>query len=181
MLGFVFGLTGFLMNHRAVMKIAVDRAEVTHAQMTLTQSFQTPEALAEWLKTRAAMPNARVNIRQEPASTVRWRNDVVMQPERWNINLSTAKVAINAKHIPGSGVVDVETQDATAWGVLMRMHMSTGASSVWILAADTVAGALMFLTLTGVLLWSKFRAPRLLGLAILIALPSTALLCLANA
>jgi hypothetical protein len=63
----------------------------------------------------------------------------------------------------------------------MRMHMSTGASSVWILAADTVAGALMFLTLTGVLLWSKFRAPRLFGLAILIALPSTALLCLANA
>ncbi|HEU4655303.1 MAG TPA: hypothetical protein VFS47_15045 [Steroidobacteraceae bacterium] len=63
----------------------------------------------------------------------------------------------------------------------MRMHMSTGASSVWILAADTVAGALMFLTLTGVLLWSKFRAPRLMGVAILIALPTTALLCIANA
>ncbi|HEU4655304.1 MAG TPA: hypothetical protein VFS47_15050 [Steroidobacteraceae bacterium] len=91
MLGFVFGLTGFLMNHRAVMKIPVERAEVARAQIPLTQSFQTPEALAEWLKTRAAMPNARVNIRPEPASTVRWRDDVVVQPERWNINLSTAK------------------------------------------------------------------------------------------
>jgi hypothetical protein len=181
MLGFVFGLTGFLMNHRAVMKIPVEHAEVAHARIPLTQSFATAEALAEWLKSRAAMPNAQVNIRQEPAAAIRWRDDIVQQPERWNIHLNTPKLAVNAKYTPGSGVIDVETQDATAWGILMRMHKSTGASRAWILAADTVAGALMFLTLTGVLLWSKFRAPRLLGVAILIVLPTTALLCVASA
>jgi hypothetical protein len=51
------------------------------------------------------------------------------------------------------------------------MHTGAGASAVWILLVDTIAGALMVLTLSGVLLWSRLRPPRLLGLGVLLALP----------
>jgi hypothetical protein len=95
----------------------------------------------------------------------------VQQPERWSVNLSTPKVTVSAKHIPGSGIIDIETQNATAWGLLLRMHTGSGATAAWILLVDTVAGALMILTLSSVLLWSKLRAPRLLGVAVLIAVP----------
>jgi uncharacterized protein len=178
-LGFAFGLSGFLLNHRAVMKIPVERAEVTHAQVVIGQSFANPQELVSWLKQRAGLPYVRSNIKKEPASTVQWRGQAAQQPERWQVNLNTPTLSVNAKHIPGSGVVDVETQDATAWGVLLRLHTGSGASATWILLADTIAGALMILTLSGVLLWSRFRAPRLLGIAVLIALPVATALYLA--
>jgi len=80
-------------------------------------------------------------------------------------------VSVSAKYVPGSHVVELETQDATAWGLLLRLHTDSGASTLWILIADAIAGMFMMLTLTGVLLWSKLRAPRLLGVAVLVTAP----------
>lgn len=170
-LGFGFGLTGFLMNHRAIMKIPIERAEVTHAQVAIPQSFSNADELAVWLKARAELPGARSNIRKEPASLVQWRGQAAQQPEHWTVSLNTPKVSVSGKHIPGSRVVDVETQDATAWGVLLRLHTGSGAATTWVLLADTIAGALMILTLSGVLLWSKLRTPRLLGATVLMTVP----------
>jgi hypothetical protein len=180
-LGFVFGLTGFLMNHRALMKIPIERAEVTRAQVEIPQSFADAGQLESWLKQRAALPDARSNIKTEPAATVLWRGQKAQQPERWTVSINTSTVSVNAKYIPGSAVVDVETQDATAWGALMRLHMGSGASAFWVLLSDTIAGALMILTLSGVLLWSKLRLPRLLGATVLMAVPIATVIYLAMA
>lgn len=169
--GFVFGLTGFLLNHRAVMKIPVERAIVTRAQVAIPQPFANVDELASWIKQRAVLPEVRQAVKTEPAATVLWRGQRVQQLERWSVSLNTTKVSVSAKHIPGSHVVDVETQDATAMGVLTRLHMSSGASAFWVLVSDTIAGALMILTLSGVLLWSKLRTPRLLGAAVFIGAP----------
>jgi len=53
----------------------------------------------------------------------------------------------------------------------MRLHTGSGASVLWVLIADTVAGAVVVLTLTGVLLWTRLRLPRLAGAAVLLAAP----------
>lgn len=178
-LGFVFGLTGFLMNHRAVMKIPIERGEVSRAQVEIPNSFADAEELASWLKERAALPNTRANVRSEPTSTVRWRGQVGQQPERWTVSINTSKASVSARHIPGSGIVDVETQDATVWGVLMRLHTGSGASAGWVLLADTIAGALVILTLSGALLWSKLRTPRLIGVVVLLTVPAVTAIYLA--
>jgi hypothetical protein len=170
-LGFIFGLSGLLLNHRAVMKIPVERAQVTQTQATLTQAMTTPDELAQWLAAHANLPGVRANIRKERAATVVWRGQITPQAERWSVTLNTPKVSVSAKYVPGSQVVELETQDATAWGLLLRLHSGSGASPLWILIADTIAGVFMVLTLTGVLLWSRLRAPRLLGVAVLIAAP----------
>jgi hypothetical protein len=170
-IGLLFGLSGLLLNHRALLKIPVERTEVTNASVVYPGEFPNVDALADWLKDYAGLAGARANKRKEDGSTVQWRGQTVEQPERWSVNLSTPKVSVSAKHIPGSGVIEVETQSATAWGLLLRMHTGTGASVPWILLVDTIAGALIVLTLSGVLLWSKLRAPRLAGVAVLIAVP----------
>ncbi len=179
LLGLLFGLTGFLMNHRAVMKIAVQRSEASQVQVTVPSAFTSADELTVWLRGRMAMPTARPIVRIEPASIAQFMGQEMSQPERWSVTLSTPKISVSAKHIPGSGVVDLETQDATAWGVLMRLHMASGASAGWILLADTIAGALMILALSGVLLWSKLRAPRLAGAAVFLAAPFAAAIYLA--
>jgi uncharacterized protein len=170
-IGLLFGLSGFLLNHRAVLKIPVEKAEVSKADVTYTEQFADIDALATWLSGYAKLEGARLNKRKEGGEQVQWRGQSVAQPERWSVNLATPKVTVSAKHIPGSGVIEVETQDATAMGLLLRMHTGAGANVLWILLVDTIAGALIVLTLSGVLLWSKLRAPRLAGVAVLTALP----------
>jgi len=170
-IGLLFGLSGLLLNHRAVLKIPVERAEVANATVTHAEEFADIDALAAWLSDYARLEGARTNKRKEGGGKVQWRGQNIDQPERWSVNLSTPKLTVSAKHVPGSGTIEVETQDATALGLIMRMHTGTGASVVWILLVDTIAGALMVLTLSGVLLWSKLRAPRLAGVVVLTAVP----------
>ena len=170
-IGLLFGISGFLLNHRGLLKIPVERAEVANASVVYPGELADIDALAKWLEDYAGLAGARANKRKENGGTVQWRGQTVEQPERWSVNLATPQITVSAKHIPGSGVIEVETQNATALGLLLRMHQGTGAGVPWILLVDTIAGALIVLTLSGVLLWSKLRAPRLAGVAVLIAVP----------
>ena len=56
--------------------------------------------------------------------------------------------------------------DPNLLATLNRLHMATGASAAWILLTDTLAGALIALSLTGILLWTKLHGSRLLALGI---------------
>lgn len=170
-IGLAFGLTGFLLNHRAIMKIPVERAEVSHTQAKVEQPLASPEELGKWLANYAGLPDAKPMIRQERGSTVSWRGRPTQQAERWNVMINTPKASVSAKYVPGGNVVELENQDATLLGLLIRLHTGVGASAFWILLADSIAVALMTLTLTGALLWSKLRAPRLIGMSVLLAAP----------
>lgn len=177
-LGFGFGFTGFLLNHRAVMKIPVERAEVSRAQVPVQQHFDDPKAFGRWLQAYAHLPEGRVMTRIEGGGTVNWRGNTIEQPERWSATIGTPKLTVAAKYVRGNNSVDVETQDATLLGVLLKLHTGNGVSAFWILVADTIAGALMVLTLSGVLLWTKLRTPRLAGMLVLCALPFAAVVYL---
>jgi len=180
MLGFMFGVTGLLMNHRTVLKIPVEKAEITRTQVTIPSAIESPAELTTWMRGRFALPDARAVVRiQEPAH-VRFMGQELTQPARWSVTLATPKISVSAAHIPDSGIIELETQDATRWGLLMRLHTGSGASTAWVLLVDTIAGALILLTLSGVLLWSKLRLPRLAGAVVLIAAPALTAVYLAT-
>jgi hypothetical protein len=171
MLGLMFGVTGLLMNHRSVLRIPVEKAEITRTRVSIPSSFENSEELTIWLRGRFALPDARATARREAPMRVRLAGQSVEQAELWSVTLATPKFSVTARHVPGSGLIDLETQNATRWGLLMRLHTGNGASPAWILIVDTVAGSLILLTLSGVLLWTKLRLPRLAGAAVLIAAP----------
>jgi uncharacterized protein len=171
MLGLAFGVTGFLMNHRTLLRIPVERAQTMRAQVAIPAAFANPDELTTWLRGRFALPKARALMRNESSTRVRFRGQELEQAERWSVTLATPKFSVSARHVPGSGLIDLETQDASGWGLLMRLHTGDGASVIWVLIADTIAGALVLLTLSGVLLWTRLRLPRLAGAAVLLIAP----------
>lgn len=179
-LGFLFGVTGLLMNHGSVMKISLAKVDTVHTRVTIPSAFELPDQLSTWLRGRFALPDARATVRIERPMRVRFLGKELDQPERWSVTLATPKFSVNARHIPGSGVIELETQDATRWGLLTRLHTGTGASSAWVLIADTIAGAFIVLTLSGVLLWSKLRLPRLVGAVVLVGAPTLTAVYLAT-
>lgn len=53
--------------------------------------------------------------------------------------------------------------DATPLGTLMRRHKSDGAGAFRVLLSDTIAGSMILLSLTGLLLWAQLHKARTHG------------------
>jgi hypothetical protein len=72
---------------------------------------------------------------------------------------------VNAEYFVGNRFVKVETQDATPIGTLMRLHTASGVSAFWVLLSDTIAGGLIVLSLSGLLLWTRLHPIKLTAVA----------------
>jgi len=168
LLGFLFGLTGILLNHRAVLKIPLERAVQRSSELALPEAGgpQSAEQLAQWLQAELGMKAQSVRAKAEPPKTVRWADREVEQPPRWTVNLQSPQRGVNAEYLVGNRYVRLETQDATPIGTLTRLHTATGVGAFWVLLADTIAGGFMVLSVTGLLLWSRLRAIKLTAVVV---------------
>jgi uncharacterized protein len=161
-LGLLFGTTGLLMNHRGIMKIPVEQATKKTAQLPLPEGgFASPKEMAAWLQNELQLtPAEKPLVRSQPAKKVIWNDREVMQPERWSINLMQPGRGVSAEYFVGNRFVKLDQMDATPIGTLMRLHKSEGVNAFWVLLSDTIAGSLILLSLTGLLLWTQLHTVR---------------------
>jgi hypothetical protein len=159
-LGLLFGATGILLNHRAIMKIPVEKSAQKTVQLALPeQKPASPEELSAWLLSELKFtPEQVVQVKKQPAKAVVWEDREVMQPERWSVSLQTPQRGVSAEYFIGNRFVKLDHTDATPIGTLTRLHMSVGVSAFWVLLADSIAGSLILLSITGLLLWTQLRA-----------------------
>lgn len=163
-LGLLFGTSGILLNHRSEMKIPL--AQQHESRQTVsppTASLQSPESLEAWLRDEFDLSHARSRVQKKPASPVPWGGGQITQPENWRIVLMTPNLSLTAEHWRGDAETHIEQKEANAWATLANFHKGTGMSNVWILLTDTLAGALLVLAITGILLWSRLHGTRLLA------------------
>jgi hypothetical protein len=181
-LGLLFGVTGFLLNHRMVMKIPAARMEQSQVELALPDPRPADaQGLAKWLQSRLALDREPSKVVGEPARQVTWDGQSVRQPAQWKVEFHSPQSSISAEYWVGNGSVSVKRQDVNLFGFFMRLHMGVGMGAGWVLLADSLAGALAFLSLTGLLLWTKLHGSRLtmaglglssLGLAVFLAVRS---------
>ena len=177
-LGLLFGATGILLNHRAVLKIPVEKVVQKSAQLALPDaaetSFKTIDEMAAWLQRELQFDGLQMRSKAEPARKVTWGDREVVQPARWTFNFTSPHKGVNAEYLVGNRYVKVETQDATPIGTLTRLHQATGVSAFWVLLSDTIAGGMIVLSVTGLLMWSRMRPVRLSMVALSLAALSAA-------
>lgn len=161
-LGLLFGVTGILLNHRAIMKIPVEKTVQKTVQLALgDRAFRSPEDMAAWLKEALQFPSAQtLQVKRQPAQEVIWADRPVMQPERWTMTLHSPQRGVTAEYFVGNRLVKLDHLDATPIGTLTRLHMSVGVSAFWVLLSDTIAGSLILLSITGLLLWTQLHTIR---------------------
>lgn len=168
-LGFVFGATGILLNHRSVLKIPIEKTVQRSAQLPLPadadQRFKNVDDMTVWLQAELKFHGVQVRSKAEPARKVMWADREVQQPARWTFNLHSPQRGVSAEYIVGNRFVKVDTQDATPIGTLTRLHMASGANVFWVLLSDTIAGGLIVLSITGLLLWTRLHKMRLIAVA----------------
>lgn len=161
-LGLLFGFTGILLNHRDVMKIPIGRMQQSEFQISLPDPWPTSApAMAAWLGATLGVDAGRAKIKREPPKTIVWNNQNVQQPAVWHITLRNPQHMLNAEYWVGNAFVSVRQGDANLLQTLNNLHKGTGMGIGWVLLVDTLAGALLLLSLTGILLWTRLHGPRL--------------------
>jgi len=166
-LALLFGATGILLNHRAVMKIPALHTQQTTIQIALPGAPPADaQALALQLQHALRLDKPAINAKEEPSQDVQWSGVVVRQPRLSRVWFATPQRSYIAEYWAGNAYATVKQHDPNAFAFLARLHTGTGASVAWVLLVDTLAGGLIALALSGMLLWSRLHGPRLLALGL---------------
>jgi hypothetical protein len=166
-LGLLFGTSGILLNHRSVMKIPAVQNQESTVQIPLpSPAPASAGAMAAWLQQSLALSIEPGKVKEERARPVAWGDKSVTQPARWSASFTAPNSSVQAEYWVGNSFVTVKRNDTNAFGLLSNLHKGTGMSVAWILLVDTLAGSIILLSLTGVLLWALMTRRRMVGTAI---------------
>ncbi|WP_043284210.1 PepSY-associated TM helix domain-containing protein [Paraburkholderia oxyphila] len=167
-LGLLFGVTGFLLNHRAgPLQISTGTPQVTQMQLALpAERPASPEALAQWLQRELAFDGKPGKIRRERAHPVAWGERSVVQPESWQFALMGPRQSVAVEYWVGNSTVAVRRTQSPFLATLNNLHRGVGMGIGWVLLMDTIAGSLILLSLTGVLLWTELNRRRTTGVVL---------------
>lgn len=180
--GLLFGFTGFLLNHRAVMKIPALQMEQSQFQLVLPVNRPADaQAFAGWVQQQLQLKHPPYKVLNEPVREISVGDRTLHQPAQWKVEFHSPQHSFSVEYWVGNQFASVKHQDVNVLGFLMRLHKGVGMEKGWILLIDTFAGAMVFLAITGLLLWTKMRGSRLvaaglcgtsLGLAVLFVMQS---------
>jgi hypothetical protein len=166
-LGLLFGVTGILHNHRAVMKIPAAEAQESMLQVSLPNPAPAnAQAMFEWLQGELAFDRQATRVRSETSKAVAWGDKSLKQPARWSGSFSTPRVNVQAEYWVGNNFVSVKRSENNVFGILNNLHKGVGVGIGWILLADTLGGSIILLSITGVVLWAGISRRRMVGTAI---------------
>ena len=175
-LGLLMGFSGIWLNHRNVLKLPLPDQQQINAQLVLPDPRpETIDALAAWLQQALKVDRPANNMRVERSRPVAWaergaerggEGRPLTQPERWTLNFGGPNKMIQVEYWVGNKSVGVRTMEKGFVATLTNLHKGIGMPVPWILLIDTLAGSLIFLSISGAILWWETHRRRLVGLVI---------------
>ncbi len=176
LLGLMMGFSGVWLNHRNVMKLQLPSQQQINAQLELPDPRPaTIDAMETWLQQALKIDRPAGNKRVERARPVAWvekgaekggEQRPLSQPERWTLNFAAPNHVVQVEYWAGNKSVGVRTTENGFIATLTNLHKGTGMPVPWILLIDTLAGSLIFLSISGAILWWETHRRRGLGIAI---------------
>lgn len=174
LLGLLFGSSGIWLNHRSTMKLPLPDQRQINAQLQLPDPRpQTIEALGAWLQQALKLDRGPNNTRVERGRPVPWGERggdgsarPLQQPERWVLNFGGPNHLVQAEYWVGNGSLSVRTTQNGFVATLTNLHKGTAMPVPWILLIDTLAGSMIFLSISGVILWWETHRKRAVGITI---------------
>jgi hypothetical protein len=171
-LGMMMGTSGVWLNHRATMKLELPAQTQVNSSLALPDPVPASSTeMAVWLQGALNLDRPANNVRVERARPAPWAEKgsearSPMQPERWTFAFGAPNHVVQVEYWAGNKAVNVRTTDNGFFATLTNLHKGVGMPVPWILLIDTLAGSLIFLSLSGVVLWWETNRRRA-GLTIL--------------
>ncbi|WP_310634157.1 PepSY-associated TM helix domain-containing protein [Paraburkholderia sp.] len=171
-LGLLFGVTGFVLNHRMEpLRISLGAPQVSSMQLPVPDPApDTPREMAKWLKSQPdlKLPQRMGRVQKEPEHKVAWGDRETVQPEHWQMMFTAPHENVAVEYWVGNDFVTLKRTDNSLMATITNLHKGVGMSIGWVLFIDTFAGALILLSLTGVLLWTELNKRKTIGAVLLI-------------
>ncbi|MBN3813493.1 PepSY-associated TM helix domain-containing protein [Paraburkholderia sp. Ac-20347] len=171
-LGLLFGVTGFVLNHRMEpLRISPGAPQVSSMQLPVPDPApETPREMAKWLKSQPdlKLPPRMGRVQKEPEHKVAWGDRETVQPEHWQMMFTAPHETVAVEYWVGNDFVTLKRTDNSLMATITNLHKGVGMSVGWVLFIDTFAGALILLSLTGVLLWTELNKRKTIGALLLI-------------
>ncbi|MET0178893.1 MAG: PepSY-associated TM helix domain-containing protein [Novosphingobium sp.] len=168
----LLGTSGFLLNHRDVLKIDTgEPVEVSAMDIAVPAgSIKDEKALGRWAQAEFGLTTEprppRGGGGGEGRGGKRFMGKERPEAKAWELSFNHPNGRLTVEHVPGSASVAVRQASPNLLGFLKNLHKGSGVGAAWVLFMDTIAGALLAMALTGFLLWSHLHGPRLAAGAI---------------
>ncbi|SFF87523.1 hypothetical protein SAMN05518801_102371 [Novosphingobium sp. CF614] len=168
---FMLGLSGILLNHRSIMKLDTgEPVEVSAMDIAVNPTLLPDrDALGRWaakefgLTAEARPPRRKGGGEDAPKGRKSFLGRERQEAEKWELAFSQPNGRVTVEYTPGSRSVSVRQDAENLLGVLKNLHKGTGLGVLWVLFLDTIAGALVAMSLTGFLLWTRLHGSRILA------------------
>ncbi len=163
----LLGTSGVLLNHRSVLPIDVGGSvEVSTILLSVKPGIITTEAaLGSWAQheLRLSTPPRAPAPDPKAAKPLRFLGRDMVAAASWSRIFYLPNQKVTVDYIPGSTGVSAKVETLGVLAIIKNLHKGTGLGVMWVLFIDTIAGALVAMSITGFLLWSRLHGPRLLA------------------
>jgi hypothetical protein len=163
----LFGISGFMQNHRGMMKLPQgDTTEVSSVELEVPEADrQSRESMLGWLRETQHLD---VDIQ-------RARGSGSGGLKRWMFNGGNARILTQVEYVEGASTVTVRKSENSPLAILSRLHKGVGGGAAWILLTDSFAVAMVLLGISGIILWARGRtvaqmAFSIVGVAVVVLL-----------
>ncbi|MEO8459008.1 MAG: PepSY-associated TM helix domain-containing protein [Dokdonella sp.] len=171
----LYGSTGFMQNHRAVLKLPQGQSvELSKIELPVPEAARaSPEALREWLT--ATQGFAVDNMRVQPPSKLVFNGQDVTPPARWTFSGGNARISWMADYSVGNATLQLRNTEQSPLVIMSRLHKSIGGGLAWTFLGDSFALAMVLLGISGLMLWARGRSARqmifsIVGLAVVVVI-----------
>jgi uncharacterized protein len=175
MAAILFGVSGFVQNHRAVLKLPQgDSTEVSKAELAVPEPARVSrEALRTWLR-----DEQHINVESQrvpPGRGGEAGGQRAPQEGRWNFSGGNARIVTQVEYVEGAPAATIRTIVQSPLAVLNRLHKGVGGGVAWIFLGDSFALAMIALGISGLIMWSRGRSLRqmifsIVGVALVVLL-----------
>jgi hypothetical protein len=162
----LFGVSGFIQNHRGVMKLPQgDSTEISKVELEVPESARASrDAIREWLRDQQhiEVENQRGPGRggESGSRGGEAEGQGGRQSSRWMFAGGNARLTTQVEYVPGASTVTIRKTQQSALAVLERLHKGVGGGIAWILLGDSFALAMVALGISGLIMWARGRSPR---------------------
>jgi hypothetical protein len=156
----LFGVTGFVQNHRALLKLPQgDATEVATVELPVPDAARaTPDTMRAWL---TGVQHVDVdNQRVQRSAPMQFNGQTIDPPARWTFTGGNARVVMQIEYREGDAALTLRTTRQSPLATLLRLHKGVGGGIAWILLTDSFALAMIALGLSGLILWARGRNAR---------------------
>ena len=157
----LYGFTGLVMNHRFAWQVPQgENVPAEPVRVSVPDAARaSPDALAAWLLREHQLQALSRRV-QPPKDKVPLGAGHAPAPEKWTLSGGSARDAWNVEYTAGDASVEVKRTSHGWLSAFNRLHKSQGGGLAWIALGDSFALAMIFLGLTGLVLWARGRTPK---------------------